>query len=186
MATKKKRADKIKVDTVSAKLPGGVTIECRSPGIAEWDRYIAKRRQQQDAVGRREMVATCCVSHSGDDAMGLLRRFPAAVKPIHAKLEKLAGGDCLTDIGEDRVTVFCPDGSELEFRLPECDEWEEIEGNKSEPLDWHSDTRDKCKRLLTEGDSSALERWPAMLTSPVLDSLATLAGMGVEVKVKKA
>lgn len=183
MATKKK-----KEHAVAVTLPGGEVFGCRAPGVDEWDRYFAKRSAGEVKPGRRELVACCAESHSPDEAMAIIKRWPGVVLSIANALDDAAGGDVdvVTDVSGGTATATLPDGSELVIRAPDVDEWESLEGAARSPVDFGPVLRKMLAQLVTDGPKHALEALPAMSAGPLFDAAAELAGAGFEVAVKKA
>lgn len=171
---------------LSVNLPDGSSLECKAAGIEEWDRYIAKRRQGQLPIGRRELVASCCVSHSGEECHKLLKKFAALPKKIADEIEDLAGAaeSPEIDFDEDTASVSTPDGDLIVIRAPTLSEWEEIENTTAAPLDFSKTIRDFTVKLSDESAQSHFAKWPA-LPVQLLDGAAQLAGAGLEVQIKK-
>jgi hypothetical protein len=181
----KKRASKPKT-AFSINVPGTGTLEFRAPGIVEFDRYIAKRRQDQLSVGRREMSASCCVSHSGEDVHAIFRKRPALPRKIADELEDLAGMGEVATVNEDDATasVITLDGDTITIRTPTTSEWEGIENTNAAPLDFSKTVREFITNLCAEPATGAFEKYPS-LPFTLLDAAAELAGAGLEIEVKK-
>jgi hypothetical protein len=172
--------------TVETKLPNGVRFEARAPSTDEYDRLMGKLKAGQTAVGQREFVQLCAVSHSPEDASQLLAKYPGIIGPLATALDGLATGDASEAIttNESAATLHG-----ITYRAPDLTEWEEWQGiiQTAKNSEFSERMRDLVVKLAGEQAPEArvfLTKFPGA-AHVILTTVADLVGANAEIVVKK-
>jgi hypothetical protein len=167
---------------------GGEDYSFRKPTQKQWDQYITHMRGEHAETADRQL-ALMCAEGDPDAAAAMLEKYPAVASKLRPELAKLAGRGVwvVSDEEDGTVTATYPDKTVLRFRRPDADAYEAFKAR----LEDSKKTGETFRLYLTqtcESDKALLEHifaeYPASC-AVVTDALAQLAGIEIEVRVKK-
>lgn len=167
---------------------GGKDYSFRKPTQKHWDEYINHMRGDHAETADRQL-ALICAEGDVEAAAAMLEKYPAVASRLRPELAKIAGRSTTVVIDEEAglVTATYPDQTKLQFRRPDADAYESFKAK----LDDTKSTGKTFREYLTqtcESDKALLTHvfaeFPAA-AAVVGDALAQLAGVEIEVRVKK-
>ena len=176
--------------TVVATLRGGVELEFGVPSLKDWQRYLQKLLTStgSELPAKRELLQVTCVSHDVDALQAAIKKAPAALRTIAEEIDSIAGGDISPVFNEASETVSAklPDGTTVEFGLPDLDQYEALQEALSGKNSRAGETIFEFLKELDKhgGAGEAIARYPAVL-APLSSAINDAAGGDVEVTVKK-
>lgn len=109
---------------IQVDLPDGSVFEAQAPTAEQWERYVDKLARGDEQPGRRELVQTCAISCSPEEAVAIVRRYPGFVRPVSEALSNLAAGDAEAIFADGAVHVLG-----VAIAVPELDAWEHLQNN---------------------------------------------------------